>query len=291
MPNSANGFKFPERSLRDFYSILFRHKWKVIIFFLAVVTTVTVGTFLTTEIYKAEAKLLLRIGRENVSLDPTATTGQVISIGQSRESEINSELEILKSRELAEKVVDALGPKSFLEMPDESILDPAASMGPLQENLRGLRGIFRGVGGKLQEFLIATDVITPLSDREKALIGLTKNLEIETQKNSNILFLSYEAPSAEFAQTVLAKLIDFFNDKHLVVHRTGGSYDFFDTQANQLRKQVAEVEEELRKLKSKTGVSSLEDHKKILMNRIGALQTEGEGNQAALTISRANVKD
>ena len=67
MRNSANGFKFPERSLRDFYSILFRHKWKVTIFFLAVMTTVTVGTFLTTEIYKAEAKLLLRIGRENVS--------------------------------------------------------------------------------------------------------------------------------------------------------------------------------------------------------------------------------
>ena len=47
----------------------------------------------------------------------------------------------------------------------------------------------------------------------------------------------------------------------------------------------------MKKLKSKTGVSSLEEHKKILMSRIGALQTEGEGNQAALAISRAKVKD
>ena len=291
MRNSANGFKFPERSLRDFYSILFRHKWKVTIFFLAVMTTVTVGTFLTTEIYKAEAKLLLRIGRENVSLDPTATTGQVISIGQSRESEINSELEILKSRELAEKVVDALGPKSFLEMPDESILDPAAPMGPAQEGLRGLRRIFGWPGSRLQEFLIAAGIVTPLSDRERAVILLTKNLTIETQKNSNILFLSYEDRSPELAQTVLGKLIAFYNDKHITTHRTAGSYDFFDTQADQLRGQVATAENELKVLKSKTGVSSLEEHKKILMSRIGALQTEGEGNQAALAISRAKVKD
>lgn len=291
MPQSANSSQFPERSLRDFYYILFRHKGKVILFFLAVVATVTVGTLLSTEIFKAEAKLMIRIGRENVSLDPTATTGQVISIGQSRDSEINSELEILKSRELAGKVVDALGSKSFLEKPDESILDPAAARGPAPESLRELRRIFGGLANKLQEFLIAADIVTPLSDREKALIHLAKNLEIETQKNSNILFLSYEAPSAQFAQTVLGKLIDFFNDKHLVIHRTAGSYEFFNRQADQLRSQVAAAENELKVLKSKTGVSSLEEQKKILMNRIGALQTEGESNEAALAISRAKVKD
>ena len=71
--------RYPERSLRDFLYILFRHKWKVILFFLAVMVTVTLGTFLVAEIYRAEAKLMVRIGRENVSLDPTATTGQVIS--------------------------------------------------------------------------------------------------------------------------------------------------------------------------------------------------------------------
>jgi uncharacterized protein involved in exopolysaccharide biosynthesis len=105
---------YPQRSLRDFYYVLFRHKWKIVLFFLAVMATVTAGTYSAPEIYRAEAKLLVRIGRENVSLDPTATTGQTISIGQSRESEINSELEILKSRELAEKVVDTIGHKVFL---------------------------------------------------------------------------------------------------------------------------------------------------------------------------------
>ena len=90
---------------------------------------------------------------------------------------------------------------------------------------------------------------------------------------------------------MLAKLIDFYNEKHLVIHRTAGSYDFFDTQADRLRSQVAGIEDELKKLKSRTGVASLEEQRRILMMRIGALQTEGESNQAALAISRAKVKE
>ena len=118
---------YPQRSLRDFHYILFRHKWKVIVFFLAVVVTVTLGTFMLAETYRAEAKLLVKIGRENVSLDPTATTGQVIQMGQTRESEINSELDILRSRELAQKVVDDIGPEKFLNPPEEENLANGSS--------------------------------------------------------------------------------------------------------------------------------------------------------------------
>ena len=107
------------RALRDVYYVLFRHKLKVIIFFIVVFVTVTLGTFLASEIYRSDAKVLVRLGRESVSLDPTATTGPVISVGQQRENEIKSELEILNSKELVEKVVDAIGPEAFLESPEE----------------------------------------------------------------------------------------------------------------------------------------------------------------------------
>ena len=73
----------PERSLRDLYYVLFRHRRKIFLFFAAVVVTVTVGTFMSPEIYRSEAKLLVRLGRESVSLDPTATTGQIVNVGQS----------------------------------------------------------------------------------------------------------------------------------------------------------------------------------------------------------------
>ena len=279
---------YPQRSLRDFHYILFRHKWKVIIFFLAVVVTVTLGTFMLAETYRAEAKLLVKIGRENVSLDPTATTGQVIQMGQTRESEINSELDILRSRELAQKVVDDIGPEKILDPPEDQIANGSAAA-KTPEWRRNLKEKGRAATGAVFDFLENIGLVTPLDDREKAIIGLMKSLQIETQKNTNTLSLTYDSKSPKFAQTVLSRLIDLYLDKHITIHRTAGSYDFFDQQSQDLRNQLAKSEEEIKTLKNKTGVASIDEQRKILLGRIGTLQQESETTQAGLAISRAKV--
>ena len=46
-----------ERHLRDYIHVLFRRKWTFLIFFIVVVTTVMLRTFLTTPIYKASVTL------------------------------------------------------------------------------------------------------------------------------------------------------------------------------------------------------------------------------------------
>lgn len=282
---------YPQRSLRDFYYILFRHKWKIVLFFLAVMATVTAGTYLAAEIYQAEAKLLIRIGRESVTLDPTATTGHVIGISQSRESEINSGLEILKSRELAQKVVDALGPEAFLERPDEKIIRDPSALAGVRDWIRNIRKSAQGISKPLGTLLKDLDLKSQVDDREKAVIMLANDLNIETQKNSNILFLSYQAQSQKFAESVLSRLIDFYLEKHMTTHRTAGSYDFFDKQALYFRNQLAKTEGELKALKDRTGVASLDDQRRIILNRIGTIQQESEATQAALAISRAKVAE
>jgi uncharacterized protein involved in exopolysaccharide biosynthesis len=282
---------YPQRSMRDFHYILFRHKWKVVVFFLAVVITVTLGSFLVAQVFKAEAKLLVRIGRENVSLDPTATTGQVISLGHTRENEINSELDILKSRELAVKVVDAIGPEKFLKHPGEENNGNGSSPGKTPDWKRRLQGRAAEVMAGVPAFLEGVGLGTPLESREKAVIGLMKALEIETQKNTNTIFLSFEGKSPEFAETVLSRLMELYLDKHITAYRTPGSYVFFDQQAEDLRTQLARTEEELKALKNKTGIASLDDQRKILLTRIGTLRQEFESTQSALAISRAKIKN
>ena len=129
-----------EQSIRDFYFVIFRQKWKIIIFFLTVVTVVTVGTLISSPIYQSEAKLLIRVGRESVSLDPTASTGQTISIGQQREAEVKSELEILKSQDLVERVVDTIGPAAFLHPAEETNGASTTGAAGMAEWLRSLLG-------------------------------------------------------------------------------------------------------------------------------------------------------
>src|SRR5665647_1284584 len=122
MPEPATMKIYPNNTLRDFYYVLFRQKRKIILFFCVVMVTVTLGTFLSPKTYQSEAMLLVRLGRENVSLDPTAQTGQMINLNQNRENEIKSEMEILNSQALAEMVVDAIGYEAFLSRNPNSLL-------------------------------------------------------------------------------------------------------------------------------------------------------------------------
>jgi len=209
-----NGEKFPEASLRDIFYFLFRHKWKAIIFFLTVMVVVILGTLLSPWIYQSEAKLLVRLGREHISLDPTATTGPFISMTQIWENEIKSELEILKSKELVEKVVDSIGPVEILKGPESGIKDNGSIAKPLYDFISEIRQkLYFALEGIIR---LLKSLSNSLNTREKAILEVSENLEFEVLKNSNIIFISYKATDQKMAQKVIDKLISFYLDKHIV---------------------------------------------------------------------------
>ena len=106
----------PPQPLQNFVRIAFRQKRKMTQAALAVLVLAGLWTLVSSRAYRSQAKLFVRLGRENATLDPTATVGQapVLSVQQSRENEINTAVEILKSRVLLEKVADAVGAGAIL---------------------------------------------------------------------------------------------------------------------------------------------------------------------------------
>jgi len=262
-----------ETSLRDACYVFFRHKWKMVLFFFTVVAVTAAVTSVCAKVYRSEAKLLLRLGHESVTLDPTAATGQIVSVLQSRENEINSELEILRSQELIEKVVDSVGPPEFLK---SSIEKHSSGDSVLRAIVSGLKSIPR-------QFDLAESV----SDRDKAILTVAKNLKIENLKDSSIISISYEAGNPKLAQEVVSKLIDLHLERHIEIHRTLGSREFFDQQVNQLRDKLTQSETELMNLKNQTGVSSVAEQQRVVMSRIGTLKQEIDQTDAALASSVA----
>ncbi len=98
-------------SLREFYTVLFRYKRRAILLFAAVMALATLGIIICPSTYTSEAKLFVRVGRESVTLDPTATTGSVMGMNMSREAEINSILEVMRSSSLMGRVLDTIDPE------------------------------------------------------------------------------------------------------------------------------------------------------------------------------------
>ncbi|MHC4248002.1 MAG: Wzz/FepE/Etk N-terminal domain-containing protein, partial [Planctomycetota bacterium] len=220
---------------RDVAGVLFRRKGATFAFFTAAGVAVAAYVVLAPEVYRSEAKLLVKIGRESVALDPTATTGRIISVARSRMNEINSELEILRSRDLAEGVVDALGP--------ERILRPGARPGRMGADGDAGAGALR---------------------REKAVRAVLDALDISVVKDSNVIAASFEAADPELAREVLRKLMALYLDRHIAVHRTSGSHSFFAAETEKRRASLDRIETGLRDLKNETGVASLEDQREIL---------------------------
>ena len=90
----------------------FRFTW-IISSILAVVTVLLLLIVLPRK-YFSEAKLIVRVGRESVGLDPTVTTSQTLMLQKSQEEEINSALAVLSSRKIKELVVESLGVETIL---------------------------------------------------------------------------------------------------------------------------------------------------------------------------------
>ena len=280
--------KTPKISPRDVLYILFRHKRKAIPFFLAVVITVTFGTLIAPRIYQSEAKIMLRLGRENVTLDPTVPAGPMISLSQNRESELKSEIEILRSRDLIEKVVDAIGATTFFNPPKEMVEKSESIGGKLREAKsefkKGFRQVLDGVVGSSKK-----GTSDPWKDRYNAVQLVENGLKAEALKNSNIITISFEAENRKVAQETINKLIELFLEKHMNVYRPAGSYKFFDEQTAETRKNLVSAEENLRTLKNSTGIASLEEQRKVLLQRIGDLQKNAEETRSALAASKAKV--
>ena len=278
-------------SLRDLYSAVFRHKRKALAFFLLVMATVMVVTLLSPKTYRSEGTFLVRLGRENMTLDPTATIGQepTISVPYSRENEINSVSEVLQSRALIEKAVETVGPAAILGKSDpksesSSSKTKGFSFSAVTRPIRAVLAAGKRCVGYLNPLSSP-----PVSDRDRAVIQVTKSLKVWPVRRSSIIQLSYDGASPKLSQAVLASMIDSYLDHHARINRPAGTHEFLAKQTDRLRIKLTDLEDELREMKSNTGLVSPEYQRKLLVERIGRLKDELTAAATAAASSEAGV--
>jgi uncharacterized protein involved in exopolysaccharide biosynthesis/Mrp family chromosome partitioning ATPase len=105
----------PGLTLADIYHILFRHKWKILILSAAGIIAALVLPRIGHKVYESEAKLLIEYVLESrAPARPDSGDSRVtVSDGQTGNI-INTEIEILKSLDLAREVATNIGPERIL---------------------------------------------------------------------------------------------------------------------------------------------------------------------------------
>ena len=251
-------------SLRGTSRTLFRHKRKMVLFFVVVLGGVTAATLLMPRAYRSQSKLFIRLGRENVILDPTTTLNQapVVAVPQSRENEINSVIEILRSRSLLEQVVDRVGAAAVL---GEGELAPDFSNNPA-----------------------ATTAAPQVRDKAVRILG--RKIEVDAVRKSSIIVISYDGPSPEIAQAVVSSLADLYLDRHARLNRTPGAQKFLAEQADRMRTELTRSEEQLKDLQNRTDLFVLAEQKQLIVTRLGKIEEELTQTAAARAEAEAEVK-
>jgi uncharacterized protein involved in exopolysaccharide biosynthesis len=240
----------------------------------AVLSTFAVGMALTLVYlavaprkFRSEAKVLVRIGRESITLDPTATTGHFVAMAETRDAELHEVEELLASRATAEKVVDQFGPLVIMEKKGK---------GSLGDSLSWLNGV-------------NLNPLRVYSIRDKAVKALQKNLGISAGKKSNVLTVSYKATNPQHAHDVLEALLTMAREDHARVHRTSGSQKFFESQRELLGNDLQEQEQRLREFKDTHGLASLPTQRDAQVGIIAALQSDLLRARAEQSAAQAEV--
>ena len=213
--------------------------------------------------YHSESLMLLRLGRENVAIDPTAATGEVLHVQTNRDSEMKSILGILSSREIAKDVVGALGAEAI----NRGALQAEDAEAAEENRPKALESISK----MKSQISSAVKSLDPIDETETAMKELYSGIRFESSdRNSNIVKVEYQAKSPELAQRVVTEWVNSFLRIHPEVNRATGSLDFFQVQLDHLRGQLEAARESLRKNKDEAGVVTVADQQRILSEQISS---------------------
>ncbi|GAA5505072.1 GumC family protein [Novipirellula caenicola] len=231
-------------TLREITMVFFRH-WKMIST-LVVLSMIGLAAmlFYYPDTYESEAKLFVRLGRENVGLDSTVSTGQTVSLNASREADINSLIEHLESRSIIEKVFEQLSQ-------DETFATPR--------------------------------------EREIAISSLAKKVTISSPRSSYVIRVSCKGETPELAQQTLDAILATFRDEHMRVTRSRGSFEFFDSQTQDLQEQLEKANFELRDAKNSYHLASYEGRRRGLEDELARVDRAVAESRTELAASEAKM--
>ena len=251
-----------------FLGVLYRHKKKAVATFLCVCLASVLLILFMKRTYASEAKLFVKVGRESVTLDPTATTGQTVMIDRSQESEINSILEILNGQHLAQQIVDHVGVDKVMEKGKKSSL------------LSQLKSKAFEIGGDiLDSFSVpvassesSSGAGIPTAEEEQAVRRVLKSTEAWAPKISTVITIQARAGTPKLAQEIAQAKVDLFIQDHLRLNRTSGSFNFFTEQSELDAQQLQDSQEVLQQALSDCNLLSVGGQRETLEQKLRDIQ-------------------
>ena len=192
--------------------------------------------------YESRMELLVRNARPDYLIAP-GRTDEPAARSAITEEAFNSELAILKSTDVAARVVD----------------DNWARHAP------------------------ATLSSADLKSREKAVANFQKHLTIEAVPKTNVLRVTYRDRDPNHATETLQRLLAVYLARHHELDRASSTSSFFRGEAEQYKKDLDQAQRELAKFQQENGIISLPDSEKSLEDQLAELTAKLRATKVQLS--------
>lgn len=206
---------------QDIFFVLFKHKWMIFLLTCTGLAAAAAVFHFQKPLYQSTAKLLVRYVMETGAVDPYSNMKSPGGGGRNGDPVILTEIEILKSVDLARDVAQSVG---------------------------------------LEKLLPVSGVISA-EDRSKVVSGaagvILSELEVSQGESPNVLHVKYGNLDEEVAKVVLDKLLELYFRRHLDIHRSAAAFDLVSKQTEEVRSRLLETERKLNQLRTESGITSL----------------------------------
>ncbi len=220
-----------QQNLRDHLAIIFKHKYKILICFIIAILLAPLAYYIVPRfrpsLYEAKSVLMLKSGREYEEPE-LGTEKSTISFGRS--DIFTSEVMILKSRDLKQRIMSTVGIEKIY--PD-IVAHPPGDIPIL----------------------------------EAAIISFDKDLGVYEIRNSNFIEVSFRNKDPEIAAKVTNLLVEYYVEKRREVLSDPKSIFFLEKKLAEYRQKLRETEEQLETFRRTYGFYSFDKQMDLLLQK------------------------
>ena len=274
-----------EVDLKTLFGVVIRRRWLIASIAGVVLLLSLLYTLSITPLYKAE--VTLRIDQQE---------DRVVSYDVYEQKQVDSnfyetQINVLRSRALARRVIDELGLESFYEDPQLKKPIVAEYMSTAKESVTGgvsdfVAELFGGSKGEQEGDDVASDEIvledTPAVDLidPKSQLGelplelkFLKGLLVKPVKGSNIVSVSYQSPEPELSASIANTLAESFIKLNLETRGESSVYaeKFLKGQLAIIRSKLEKSEIELVEYAKNKQIIHTDDKNSIISSELQAL--------------------
>ncbi|TWT93891.1 GumC family protein [Stieleria varia] len=271
MPNPSPLDAFATLNVFDIVRATWERRWAAVRVFIALSVLVFFAVLLLPNRYVSKAQLLVRLGPDSVAIDPTAGLSSTVSLQESRIPQVNSIVELLRSKEMVERVVKDVGP--------DRILEPA---GAIAKTKAWLSQWIPKSAPKPQAGYTATQMSDMMQVAE-ACVAVENDLDIHPAKNAYTITVEWVGYSPFLAHDIVDAFVRQYPAYHKSAHGPAGTVEFFESEAKQAYEVATRLQEKVRKLKSDNGIIELDSAKSALRGELSSVQSEMNNVESELS--------